>query len=457
MEDTVKKTLQITNIAQISKKIASLALPMAGSQLLNVASGFLCMALLAVLGHQVLAASALIFTTQLSIMVSGMAILFSLGVLISHAYGAKDSAAIGNLVQQGWILGIIISIPVMLFFWNIGSLMLFLGQSKEISMIVQVYFHAFVWAVIPGFLSTCNMQFGYAIHKKTLMVTSSALGVLVLLITAYILIFGKWGMPALGVAGLGYATALQYVCFFILTTSYFFFKKEFAQFHLFHYRAHKQWAHLKQIFTMGWPICTQMGGEMLSFFISGIMIGWLGTIPLAAFQVINQYYCLVIIPIFSLSQASGILVGHARGAKQYHEINKISHASIGITFIISLIVAIVFLLYPTQLVSFYMDVNNPNNTSTLQLTIVLFSIIAFSQILDAFRNVIIGILRGLMDTKLPMYMNLFAIWGLGMPLSYALAFPLHFGAIGFIIGSMVGMLGAAMMMVFRMRTLSKRY
>lgn len=453
----MKKTLQITNIAQISQKIASLALPMAGSQLLNVASGFLCMALLAVLGHQVLAASALIFTTQLSIMVSGMAILFALGVLISHAYGAKDSATIGHLVQQGWILGIIISIPIMLLFWNMGSLMLLLGQSKEISMIVQVYFHAFVWAVIPGFLSACNMQFGYAIHKKALMVISSALGVLVLLITAYILIFGKWGMPALGVAGLGYATALQYVCFLILTTSYFFFQKEFARFHLFHYRAHKQWGHLKQIFTMGWPICTQMGGEMLSFFISGIMIGWLGTIPLAAFQVINQYYCLVIIPIFSLSQASGILVGHARGAKQYHEINKISHASIGITFIISLIVATVFLLYPTQLASLYMDVNNPNNTSTLRLTIVLFSIIAFSQILDAYRNVIIGILRGLMDTKLPMYMNLFAIWGLGMPLSYALAFPLHFGAIGFVIGGMVGMLSAAIMMIFRMRTLSKRY
>ena len=410
------------------------------------------MGLLAVLGHQVLAASALIFTTQLSIMVSGMAILFSLSVLISHAYGAKDNKTIGHLVQQGWILGIIISIPIMLLFWNMGRLMLIFGQSKEISMIVQDYFHAFVWAVIPGFLSVCNMQFGYAIQKKTLMVTSSAFGVLVLLITAYILIFGKWGMPALGVAGLAYATALQYVCFLILTTSYFFFHKEFTHFHLFHYRAQNQWENLKQIFTIGWPICTQIGGEMLSFFISGVMIGWLGIIPLAAFQVINQYYCLVIIPVFALSQACGILVGHARGAKQYHEINEISHASISITFIISLVVATVFLIYPTQLASFYIDVNDPNNTSTLQLTIVLFSIIAFSQILDAFRNVITGILRGLMDTKLPMYISLFAIWGLGMPLSYALAFPLHFGVIGFVMGGMLGMLGAAIMMFFRLRT-----
>src|SRR5437763_1852226 len=101
---------------------------MTGSQLLNVASSFLCMAMLAALGHEVLAASALIFTTQLSIMVSGMAILFSLGVLISHAYGAKDIAVIGVLLQQGWVLGIIISVPIMLLFWNMGALMLIFGQ-----------------------------------------------------------------------------------------------------------------------------------------------------------------------------------------------------------------------------------------------------------------------------------------------------------------------------------------
>ncbi len=86
MENVMNKNI---SMFEASKRIFSLALPMAGSQLVNVASGFLCMAMLAALGHEVLAASALIFSTQLSIMVSGMSILFSLSVLVGHSYVQK--------------------------------------------------------------------------------------------------------------------------------------------------------------------------------------------------------------------------------------------------------------------------------------------------------------------------------------------------------------------------------
>lgn len=444
-------------IIEASKRIFALALPMAGSQFINVASGFLCMAMLSALGHEILAASALIFSTQLSIMVSGMSILFSLSVLVGHAYGAKNYAAIGNYVQQGWTLAILISIPIMLLFWHIDTVLLFFGQAKEIADIVHSYFHAFVWAVIPGFLSTCNMQFGYGIHKKALIVSTSIMSVMVLLTTAYILIFGKLGFPKLGVAGLGYATVAQYSFFFVFTTLFFFYEKSFARFQLFRYRVHQHLDYFVKMFKIGWPISVQMGGEMLSFFVSGIMIGWIGTVALAAFQVVNQYYFLIVIPIFSLSQASGILVGHACGAKRFHEVKKLSYASIAMVLIASSIVAIAFLALPKTLAALYMNVDDPTNAATLHLTILIFIIIAFSQIFDAVRNVLIGILRGLFDTHIPMYMSLLTIWLVGMPLSYLLAFPMQFGAIGFVIGGMLGMLGGVTVMIYRWHTLSKQY
>ncbi|HSW68644.1 MAG TPA: MATE family efflux transporter [Gammaproteobacteria bacterium] len=454
MENITNKNI---SFFEAGKKIFSLALPMAGSQLINVASGFLCMAMLAALGHEVLAASALIFSTQLSIMVSGMSILFSLSVLVGHSYGAKDYATIGNYVQQGWTLAILISIPIMLLFWNIDAVLLFFGQSKEIADIVHSYFHAFVWAVIPGVLSTCNMQFGYGVHKKALIVSTSVMSVIVLLITAYTLIFGKFGFPKLGVAGLGYATVAQYSFFFVFTTLFFYYEKSFARFELFRYRVHQHLDHFKKMFKIGWPISVQMGGEMLSFFVSGIMIGWIGTVALAAFQIVNQYYFLIVIPIFSLSQASGILVGHACGAKQFHEVKKLSYASIAMVLIASSIVAIAFLALPKTLAAFYMNVNDPANAATLQLTILIFFIIAFSQIFDAVRNILIGILRGLFDTRFPMYISLLTIWIIGMPLSYILAFPLNFGAIGFVIGGMLGMFGGTIVMLYRWYMLIKKY
>ncbi len=446
-----------TSILETSKKIFSLALPMAGSQLINVASGFLCMAMLAALGHEVLAASALIFLTQLSIMVSGMSILFSLSVLVGHSYGAKDYVAIGNYVQQGWTLAILISIPIMLLFWNIDTILLFFGQSKKIADIVHAYFHAFVWAVIPGLLSSCNQQFGYGIHKKALIVSTSCVSVIVLLMTAYVLIFGKFGSPKLGVAGLGYATVAQYSFFFIFTTLFFFYEKSFTRFELFRYRVHKHLDYFAKMFKIGWPISVQMGGEMLSFFVSGIMIGWIGTVALAAFQIVNQYYFLIVIPIFSLSQASGILVGQACGAEQFHEVKKLSYASITTVLIASSIVAIIFLLLPKTLAAFYMNVDDPKNAATLHLTILIFIIIAFSQIFDAVRNILIGILRGLFDTRFPMIMSLLTIWVIGMPLSYLLAFPLQYGAIGFVIGGMLGMFGGVIVMIYRWHQLIKRY
>ena len=439
------------------KKILALALPMAGTQFINVGSGFLCMTMLAHLGPHVLAASALIFSTQLSIMVTGMSILFSLSVLIGHAYGAKNYVSIGNFVQQGWTVGLLLSIPIIILFWHIGAILIFLGESKSIAHIVQAYFQAYSWAVIPGFLSTCNQQFGYSIHKKMLIISTSFMSILILLITAYALIFGQWGMPKLGVAGLGYAITAQYLFFFIFTSVFFYVEKSFKKFELFRYRVHQHKEHFFQMAKIGWPICVQMGGEMLSFFVSSIMIGWISLTALAAFQVVNQYYCLIVIPIFSLSQASGILVGHARGSQQFQDIKQFGHGSILLALMAGLFVTSLFLLFPDNLASFYIQIHNSANKSLLDLITVLFMIIAFSQLFDSCRNVFIGLLRGLFDTRFPMLISLFSIWIIGMPLSYVLAFSFHFGAPGFVFGGLIGMLTGVSIMAYRWQRLTQQY
>jgi MATE family multidrug resistance protein len=418
------------------KKIFSLGLPMAGTQLIHVSSGFLCMTMLAKLGHDVL---------------------FSLSVLVSHANGAKNYFSIGNYVQQGWLMAVLISIPIIVFFWNIKAILILLGQSPQIASIVQTFFRAFVWGVIPNLLSTCNQQFGYGLHKKSLIVTASLLGIIVLLISSYTLIFGKFGFPKLGVAGLGYAQAIQFSFFFIFTTLFYYFDKSFAQYKLFQFRVHKHLDHFVQMFKIGGPICAQMGGEIMSLFVMGIMVGWIGSSALAASQIVNQYYFLAIIPLFVFSQAGGILVGQANGAKEFHEIKLLGYSSIAVVVIISLFVTLVFTLLPTHLASVYINIHDPQNKTILHYALILFYISAFTQLFDGTRNMLIGVMRGLFDTKIPMVLGLILIWAIELPLCYILAFTFNLGIMGIALGALFSMIIGAGVMFYRWHSLCKNY
>lgn len=446
----------ITPLSVLIKKITYLALPMMGTQLLNVASGFLCMVMVAKLGHQVLAASALIFATQITVMVICMSFLFSLSIFVSHANGARNYSLIGDYVQQGWTLGIIISTPMILIFWHIAPILIFLGQSPAIVQIVQTFFHGLVWGVVPVLFLTCNQQLCYGIHKQRLVLATSGMSVMILLLSAYVLIFGKFGFPRLGVEGFGFAIATQCWFSFIFTTCYFYFGKDFKRYNLFHYRVHKNWHHLVQIFKVSWPISLQIGGEMLSFFAASTMVGWLGVRSLAAYQVVGQYLFLIVVPLFAVSQASSILIGQACGSKQFHEIKRIGMVCIGVALMLTVIVAVVFISAPKFLASLYLDVHKISNAETVHWIVLLFMVVAFSQIFDAVRNVTTGALRGLFDTRFPMWAGLFVIWIIGIPLAYCFGFILHWGVVGISAGSAIGMLVGAVAVFIRWHIMSRK-
>ncbi len=445
----MKPTLDPTSIKTATKKIIPLALTMAGTQLLTVASGFLCMIMLSHLGHEVLAASALMISTQITILVVGMSILFSLSILIGHAYGAKNFLAIGSFMQLGWTLALAISIPLMCLFWFMGKILLHFGEPPHLIPLVTQFFHAYMFAVIPILIAICNQQLCYGTHQQRLVIITSSLSVIILLITAYVLIFGKFGFPALGVAGLGYAMAAQVWFSVLLMFAFLWWRKSFTQFELFNFRAHKSKEYLKQMFKLGWPMSLQMSAEMISMFIGAIMVGWIGTNALAAYQIVNQFLFLIVVPIFALSQASGIAVGQAKGSGQFHEIKSLGYASLRIALLWSIIAGCIFVLFPKLLASFYLNTADPTNSLTFHITRWLFLIMAFSMTFDSVRNVMTGALRGLFDTRFPMYIGIVCLWFIGIPLSYIFAFIFHWGIYGLALGTTSAMLLGAATILWR--------
>src|SRR3990167_6811644 len=184
MEANNLEEMNNLSLKKISKELFFLALPMTFTQLIVVSSGFLSMAMLSSLGPDVLAASALIFSSRISIIIIGCSILFSLSILIGHAYGERKYKRIGNFMQQGWLLALLLSLPIMIMFWNMHLILNFFGQSKKITDIVQQFFHANIWNVVPFMLSVCNQQMCYGIRKQRIDLIANMLGVTVLLISA---------------------------------------------------------------------------------------------------------------------------------------------------------------------------------------------------------------------------------------------------------------------------------
>lgn len=396
--------------------------------------------MLSYLGQNVLAASALIFSIRISILITCSSILFSLSILIGHAYGEKDYSRIGSFMQQGWILGLIISIPVMIFFWKIDSILLYLKQSESLAKIVQEFFYANIWNVLPFMLAVCNQQLCYGVRKQKIDLVANIGGVVILLVSAYILIFGKSGFPALGVKGLGYALDLQAWFYFLLTSAIIFSNHFFKQFELLSIHLNQRLTNFIKMFQIGWPIAIQIGGEMLSTFAYAAMVGWLGEASLAAYQVITQYFFLIMVPIFALSQASGVLIGVAKGEKNEDKIKLIGHIGMTMSLIITIFIACLYFLVPKFLASFYLNVNNIVNQEIVHYIILLFAIFAVLQVFDGVRNVLTGSLRGLFDTRYPMLIGIVVIWLIGIPCSYLLGFHFHLGVTGIGLGSTIGVL-----------------
>lgn len=305
-----------------------------------------------------------------------------------------------------------------------------------------------MWGIPAALLLTCSQQFLLGLKKTRVVTIIGAISLFFSISLGYILAFGKIGFLPWGVSGLGFSQALRSIATLIILVLYIAIKKEFKIFELFIKRPLNRFVQLRKIFKLGWPISIHAASEYFSGFIVIIIAGRMGQLELIAQQIANQYIQLLSIPMLALSQAANILVGNSVGKEQWVKVRKYGFTALTLAGCLGLIALLSFCFFTETLLSPYV---NGDTASILKPFLI---ITMCGQLLVAGKTVSIGLLRGLYDTKAPMFISVISAWGITVPFAFVTTHLLGWGINGLAIAQAVGMACCALLLLDRWRALS---
>jgi len=213
---TYKKMME-----QDLQPLLKLAIPLMLTALVGTCIGFFQVVFLSHLSHEAMAAGALVSWLFGVFIVIIYGILSAINVLISHQHGAHDHHGISRVVRDGLLLSIVLTIPAIFLFWNMASVFLLFGQDPSIVRLATPYLHALVWGLLPMFIVTTLIELLIGLGHTRQVMLITILSVIFTLLFSFLLIFGKGGFPALGVAGAGWGTSINYWITAVILSIYF--------------------------------------------------------------------------------------------------------------------------------------------------------------------------------------------------------------------------------------------
>ena len=428
-----------------------LSFPLATAQLAQAATGFVDTIMTGLLGSESLAAGGLGSTLFIFCLIFGTSIVSAVSPLVAEAHGAGNSQTIGSITEQGMWMALLVSLPLSLLLYYSVPLLQLLGQDPQIMALAVPYLKAIAWGYFPALMFATLRSFVSAISRpqSVLIIMVMATGINAL--ANYILMFGKWGFPALGVEGTGWASTITYWSMAIALITYLLWQPEFRHYRLFltltRFRPRQFWA----IAALGLPIGCMSLFEGGLFTAATFLAGQLGVTTLAAHQIALQTVALTFMIPLGISQATTIRVGQYLGSKNLRGVGLAGYVGIGLGIGFMGVMAIALLLFPRPIIAMYLDLTAPDNQSVIAMAIALLAVGGMFQLVDGIQVIAAGALRGVQDTNIPMVVSILAYWGVGLTTSYLAAFRWGWGGVGLWSGLAVGLATAALTLTWRFR------
>jgi MATE family multidrug resistance protein len=431
--------------------LLKLAIPLVLTGVIGASTGFFETMFLAKLGQNILAAGALVSWLYATFAVIMFGTLGSINILISHKHGANDQAGISLVARDGLLLSLLMAIPAFFLFWNMSPVFLIFGQNPSVVLLAKSYLHALAWGLLPNFVSVAIFEFIIGLGHARMIMYFTVFGVSLVIFFSYSLIFGAFGFPALGIVGAGWGMTISYWIIAIVISLFVLNHKDYK--HYFRSILYKNKpSYLWELLKVGFPIGAMYCFEVGFFFALTLVMGSLGSQLLAANQIVMQYLCILMSMVFSIAQATTVRMGHLLGAKSINLAKRAGYTGIMISAIFMGIVAIIFWMFPSLLISVDLDIHNSINTNIINEIKILFAVSALFQIIEATRISLFGALRALKDTNFTLLASIISFWGIALPTGYLLATYFQFGGIGLWWGMVLGASCSVLLLYWRFKS-----
>ncbi len=373
---------------------------------------------------------------------------FSYGAtpIIGAFYGRRENDNVGHSFRDSiWaniLFGTIVIAAYSLLYINIGNL----NQPEELLPLMRPYFLILLASLPFVILFNSFKQF-----TDTVAATKTALWVIIIgnftnVVMNYLLIFGVCGFPEMGLKGAGIATLLSRVLMALLFVMFIIGQKRFSSYKSGFKARRSKRSDVKKLFKVGTPLAVQMGMETASFSLASLLMGWIGAVELAAFQVMCTTGSLCFLVYYGIAAASCIRISHFRGRGEWEKVNETATAGLHIILAVAAVLSTGIIIFKCRLAAAF-----TSDTSIQNMFIAMLIPMLAYQVSDGIQINYANALRGIAVTKPMSIYALISYIMLALPVSYIFGFIFNLGGIGIAYGLPVGLTTAAILYYCRFR------
>ncbi|MEM8539591.1 MAG: MATE family efflux transporter [Pseudomonadota bacterium] len=447
--ESKSKALPLKSWREHIRASLALGIPLVGGQLGLMLMNTTDTVMLGWYGVKELAGGVLATQAYFLIMIFGAGIAQALLPMVGQAEGSGDVRAVRRMVRMGLWLAILYALITSPLFFFGEDILLALGQNPEVASLAGQYLVISVWALFPTLLANSLRAFLTAVEHAQIILWSTLGAAFANIVINYMLIFGNWGAPELGIRGAAYATLIVNIVMFGAMAIYIAVHRRTRSYEVFTRFWRPDWPAFFDLLRLGLPMGVGIVAEVGMFIFASIMIGWLGVVALAAHGIVMQIAAIAFMVPLGMSQAATVRVSNAMGRGDPANLVRAAHSVMIVAVCFAAFSATLFFLLPEALVGLFLDETQDDVAAVAAYAVPLLFVAAVFQLVDSAQIIAVGQLRGLKDTKIPMLFALFAYWGVGMSVAYLLGIRLELGGVGVWSGLASGLAVACILAVWR--------